>query len=314
VEAVQPVGPAKRALHAAPAAEGGSAYAMLVAGMVAFGGTWPAGKVAAEHVAPAVVAVVRFALAAVLLWLWARVSGQPVRRPARRDLPLVLVLGLTVVFAYNLFFLYGVRHANATDGSILVPGLIPIVTAVLVWLALGERPTRRSVAGLLLAVAGLVVVAQPGAGIDGDRLLGDLLFVGAGCAWSLYPLAGRRATARYGSVAPNVYAASTGALLLVPVSFLDGGWSPLAHAPLQALGAIAYLSVFGTVLAFVAFYEGVRLIGAARASSYALLVPIFGVLSAVLVLQEPLRPTLALGGAIVLAGLWLAESGRRRAS
>ena len=112
----------------------------------------------------------------------------------------------------------------------------------------------------------------------------------------------------------DVYAASTGALLLVPVSFLDGGWPPLAHAPLQALGAIAYLSVFGTVLAFVAFYEGVRLIGAARASSYALLVPIFGVLSAVLVLHEPLRPTLALGGAIVLGGLWLAESGRRRAS
>ena len=68
--------------------------------------------------------------------------------------------------------------------------------------------------------------------------------------------------------------------------------------------------MIGTVLGFVAFYEGVRLIGAARASSFALLVPIFGVLSSVLVLHEPLRATLVVGGAIVIAGLWLAESRR----
>jgi drug/metabolite transporter (DMT)-like permease len=68
--------------------------------------------------------------------------------------------------------------------------------------------------------------------------------------------------------------------------------------------------VIGTVLGFVAFYEGVRLIGATRTSSFALLVPIFGVISSVLVLHEPLRATLAIGGAIVISGLWLAESRR----
>ena len=68
--------------------------------------------------------------------------------------------------------------------------------------------------------------------------------------------------------------------------------------------------MIGTVLGFVAFYEGVRLIGAARASSFALLVPIFGVLSSVIVLHEPLRLTLAIGGAIVIFGLWIVESRR----
>ena len=56
----------------------------------------------------------------------------------------------------------------------------------------------------------------------------------------------------------------------------------------------------------------VRLIGSARASSFALLVPVFGVLSAVLVLNEPLRLSLVTGGAIVLVGLWLAESGSKK--
>ena len=288
-----------------------TAYVTLVAGMIAFGGTWPAGKVAAEHVPPAVVAVVRFAFAALLLRLWARATRTPVRWPARRDVPLVLVLALTVVVAYNLCFLYGVRHASAADGSVIVPGLIPIVTALLGWLALGRRPPRGVLPGLLVAVTGLVVVAAPSGGVGAERALGDLLFVGAALAWAVYTLAGRRATDRYGSVAANVYATAAGAILLLPVSFLDGGWRPLLHAPAGAVAGIAYLCVLGTVLAFVAFYEGVRLIGSARAASFTLLVPIFGVLSAVVVLGERLRPMLAAGGALVLAGLWLAERASR---
>jgi drug/metabolite transporter (DMT)-like permease len=287
-----------------------AAYVTLLVGMVAFGGTWPAGKEAADHVPPAVVAVSRFAAAAVLLWLWARISGRPVLRPRRADLPLVLLLGATVVFAYNLFFLYGVRHSTAADGSVLVPGLIPVATALLVWAVRGERPPRRAQLGLAVAFAGLVLVASPTGGVGSGRLLGDALYVGASISWSLYTLAGRRAIERYGSVSANVYATASGAVLLFPVSFLDGGWAPLAHAPAGALAGIAYLSVIGTVLGFVAFYEGVRLIGAARASSFALLVPVFGVLSSVLVLDEPLRWTLALGGTIVIAGLSLAESKR----
>jgi drug/metabolite transporter (DMT)-like permease len=287
-----------------------AAYVTLLAGMVAFGGTWPSGKVAADHVPPAVIAVSRFATAALLLWLWARISGRPVPRPRRADLPLVLVLGATVVFAYNLFFLYGVRHSTAADGSVLVPGLIPVATALLVWAVRGERPHRRSQLGLAVAFVGLVLVASPTGGVGSDRVLGDVLFLGAALSWSVYTLAGRRAIARYGSISAIVYATAAGTVLLLPVTFFDGGWSPLLHAPAGAIAGIAYLSVIGTVLGFVAFYEGVRLIGAARAASFALLVPIFGVLSSVLVLHEPLRATLVVGGAIVICGLWLAESRR----
>lgn len=290
-----------------------AAYASLAVGMVAFGGTWPAGKVAAAHVPPAVVAVVRFSSAALLLWAWARLSRSRVRRPDLHDLPLVLWLGFTVVFAYNLCFLYGVRHAPATDGSVLVPGLIPLATTLLAWPVLGERPTRRALTGLGVALAGVVVVAAPTGDVGSQRLVGDLLFVGAAVSWAAYTLAGRRATARYGSVSANVYATGCGAVLLVPVTFATGGWAPLGRAPAQAWASIGYLSLVGTVVGFVAFYEGVRLIGSAHAASFALLVPIFGVLSSVLVLGERLRPTLAVGGAIVLAGLWIALDSPRAA-
>lgn len=282
--------------------------------MVAFGGTWPAGKLAANHIEPATIATARFASAALLLWAWARISGKPVRRPAAGDLGLIAVLGLTVVFAYNLFFLYGLRHAPAADGSVLVPGLIPVATTLLAWRVFGERPSRLAGVGLGVALVGLAVVANPTGNIASNRLVGDALFVGAACSWAVYTLAGRSAIGRFGSVNANVYATAAGSLMLLPLSFLGGGWSAAVHAPASAWGGVAYLSVGGTVLGFVLFYEGVRMIGAARASSFALLVPIFGVVSSVLVLGEPVHPSLAVGGAIVLTGLWVAESARSRAA
>jgi drug/metabolite transporter (DMT)-like permease len=289
------------------------AYLALLVGMVLFGGTWPAGKEAAARVPPAVVADLRFASAAVLLWAWARLSGRPVRRPARADLPLVVALGFSVVFAYNLCFLYGLRHAPASDGSVLVPGLIPAATTLLAWPVLGERPTRRTGVGLAIALVGVAVVADPAGHVGIGRAVGDILFVGAALSWAAYTLAGRPAIARYGSVSANVYATAVGALLLLPVTFLAGGWGSLAAAPAQSWGGIAYLSVAGTVLGFVAFYEGVRLLGGPSASSFALLVPIFGVLSSVLVLGEHVRPGLAIGGVVVLVGLWLVQAPRRAA-
>ena len=287
------------------------AFVALLVCMVCFGGTWPAGKVAASHVEPAVVAVLRFAAAATLLWLWARLSGSPVRRPARRDLPLLALLGFTVVFAYNLCFLYGLRHAPATDGAVLVPGLIPAMTTLLAWPVLGQRPARRALGGLALAFVGVVIVADPTGSVSSERLIGDALFVGAALSWAAYTLAGRGAIRRFGSVSANVFATAVGTLLLLPVTFLGSGWSSLGSAPASAWGSIAYLAVAGTVLGFVLFYEGVRVVGASAAAAFALLVPIFGVLSSVLVLGEQLRPALAVGGAIVLAGLWLVQRAPR---
>jgi drug/metabolite transporter (DMT)-like permease len=290
------------------AAERRSAFVALLICMVCFGGTWPAGKVAAAHVDPAVVALLRFASAAALLWLWARLSGRRVRRPSRRDLPLLVLLGFTVVFAYNLCFLYGLRHAPATDGSVLVPGLIPAMTTLLAWPVLGERPARRALIGLAIAFAGVVIVADPTGSVGSQRLVGDALFVGASLSWAAYTLSGREATRRFGSVSANVFATAVGALLLLPVTLAGKGWTSLGSASAGAWAGIAYLALAGTVLAFVLFYEGVRLLGASAASSFALLVPIFGVLSSVLVLGERLRPALALGGVIVLAGLWLVQT------
>ena len=89
----------------------------------------------------------------------------------------------------------------------------------------------------------------------------------------------------------------------------------IEHAPLvgvtwQAWLALAYLIVFGTVLPFLWFYEGVKALGAARASQFINLVPPLAVAESVLILGEPMTAALYVGTALVLAGLYLTN--RRR--
>jgi drug/metabolite transporter (DMT)-like permease len=283
-----------------------TAYLLLLAMAVCFGGTWPAGKLAVDDVSPFTVAATRFTIATLLLALWAVRRGGLVR-PSRRDLPLVLALGATAVAGYNALFLYGLELAPASDGAIIVPGLAPVFTVLIAWPVLGERIGRRGVAGLVLAFAGLVAVIGPTGGIDGDRLLGALLFVAGAACWGVYSVLGKFATARFGAVRATLYATTTGALLLLPFAIAESGWSKLAAASGSAWASILYLAVFGTVLAFVLFYEGISRIGASRATAFALLIPIFGVLGSVLILDESIGAGTFVGGVAILAGLWLVQ-------
>jgi drug/metabolite transporter (DMT)-like permease len=283
------------------------AYLLLLAMAVCWGGTWVAGKVAVDEVPPATIAAARFALATLLLWAWARSRAGGLPRLRRSDLPLVAALGLTAVAAYNLLFLYGLDLAPATDGAIIVPGLAPVLTAALAWPLFGERLGVRGALGFVLAFAGLVLVVDPAGGVDSDRLLGAVLFfLGAAC-WAVYSVLGKTATTRFDPVTATLYATGSGTLMLLPFSFGGGGWGDLAGASLESWSSVVYLSVFGTVLGFVFFYEGVQRIGPSRATSFALLVPIFGVLGAVLLLDEALSALTIAGGGAVLAGLWLVQ-------
>jgi drug/metabolite transporter (DMT)-like permease len=288
-----------------------AAVGQLVVVAFLFGGTWPAGKVAVDHVPPLTVAMARFVLAGLMLMALVRVRRGSLPLPAREDVPLVLALGLTGVAAYQAFFLIGLVRTPASDGAILVPGLIPVFTTLLAWRVFGQRPTGQAALGFAIAIAGLIVVVDPAGAVSSRRLAGDLILVGASVCWAIYTILGRAATARFDPLLATTYASVAGALMLAPFSVT--GWGKLAHAGASAWLAVVYLAPLGTVLAFVLYYDSVHRLGAAKASAFTLLVPVFGVSLSILVLGEPLRAGLAVGGVIVLAGLWLVQRPPRQA-
>jgi drug/metabolite transporter (DMT)-like permease len=284
-----------------------NAYLMLTGMALCFGGTWVAGAIAVDAAPPFTIAAVRFGVASILLYAWARLTRRRLPPIQRRDLPMVVGLGLTAIAGYNWLFLTGLTLAPASDGAIIVPGLAPVFTALLAGAVLHERLGVRGFAGLAIAAFGLFLVVNPGGGTSDQRLLGDLLFIAGPILWGVYSVLARIASRRFNAVSASLYGTAFGAVVLLPPALLEGGAQTMASAPIDALIGIAYLTLFGTVAAFVLLNLGVARIGASRASAFALLVPIVGVLSSVVLLGEQLGPLTLVGGIVVLIGLWLIE-------
>jgi drug/metabolite transporter (DMT)-like permease len=284
-----------------------AAYLALAAMAVCFGGTWVPAAVAVDSVPPFTIAALRFGMASVLLFAWARLANRPLSPIGRRDLPMILGLAVTAVAGYNWLFLTALTLAPAADGAIIVPGLAPVFTAVIAGFVLREQLGPRGFAGLGIAAVGLLLVVGPGGEAGGTRLLGDALFVAGAVLWGVYSVLARIASRRFDAVSTTLYGTALGTLILIPLALTERGGEALAGAPIEALAGIGYLAVFGTVAAFVLLNLGVARIGAARASAFALLVPVVGVLTSVALLGEELGPLTVIGGIVVLVGLWLIE-------
>jgi drug/metabolite transporter (DMT)-like permease len=289
-----------------------SARVLLVISAASFGLTWVAGPWATDEIPPLTIACVRFTIAAVLLLAFCRLRGIAI--PLRRaDLPLVLGVTLTSVVVYNILFLYGVRLAAASHGAVIVPGLIPVITLVLARVLFGERVALVRAVGAGLALAGLALVVGPAFAGGADEVAGDLLFVGGAVVWAVYAILGRTATRRFHAAAITCLSAAIGALVFLALSLVvePGGFATLATASAKAIGGVVYLGTFGTVLSFVFFYLGVERIGSARASAYAVLIPLFGVAATVTILGEPIEPVALAGAALVIIRLRLMQAGER---
>lgn len=292
----------------APRRAADSAPILLILSAASFGLTWVAAPWATDEIPPLVVACIRFAIAAVLLFAWCRWRAIPI--PLRReDLPVVIGVTATSVVTYNLLFLYGVGLAPASHGAVIVPGLIPIITLVLSRLVFAERVAWQRVAGAVVALVGLALVVGP-AFAGGHEVAGDLMFAAGAAAWALYAIFSRFATRRMHAAAITFLSAALGsvtfailALTLVPTAFVA-----LGTASAQALAGVVYLGTFGTVFSFVLFALGVEMIGAARASAYAVLIPLFGVAATVTILGESIEPVALTGAVLVIVGLRLMQS------
>ncbi len=178
---------------------------------------------------------------------------------------------------------------------------------------LRERPGGRRVAGLVVAAAGIAVVAS---GVPGGPLGGFALVLGAGAAWGLSNVATRRAAPpdvlRFMVWVSAVAAPVDLALSLV----LEGPGRDLAALrglTWVGLGALGYVTFVATLFGFGAWGALLRRYGASTVAPFTMLAPVFAILTGALLLGQPVHPTDVAGGAAVLAGIALGLSRPARA-
>lgn len=285
-------------------------YLILAVVTMIWGGTFVAGRFLADSLSPVFAASLRFLLAsaALLGFLW--LARIPLVRPSPRQWLQLLLLGFFGIFFYNLCFFYGLQYINASRASLIV-ALNPAVIGLASWWLFKERLGRMKTAGIAICIAGagLVIVsrnpqllaATPGAWI------GDLLILGCVLGWGVYSLFSRELNQTLGPVQTVTYSLLIGTLMLWILAAVRGelSWQALDNLGLPQWLSLIYLGVLGSALAYIGYYDGIRKIGATRSGVFIALNPLTAVILGALLLGEQLTPTMCLGGALILGGIYL---------
>lgn len=281
-----------------------------------WGSTYLAIRVAVETLPPFVSGAMRFVAAGVVLVAVLAVRrGWASLRITRGELAGSVAAGLLLLVGGNGLVVLAetgpVGHAVPSGIAALLVATVPLVIVGL-RAATGDRPGWPTVAGVLIGLAGLVVLVRPGSG-SGVPLGGALLVVGAAVAWSLGSFVSRWLPLPANAFVATSYQMGVGGLALAGIGAARGEWTQLHPASVSGRSwlAMAYLMVAGSLVAYTAYVWLLQSAPISLVSTYAYVNPAVAVVLGALLVAEPVTVNVVLGGAIIVAGVAVVVSTER---
>ncbi len=287
-----------------------SVYLKLICVALFWGGTFIAGRIVSTEIPHMIAAAGRFLVACIFLLLlaWRVEGGLP--KLSRQQKHATFGLGATGIFLYNICFLAALERMPAGRSALFV-SLNPIFTALAMAILFRERLGFTKWLGIAIAFVGAAVVITQGdlmtvaSDISHSMGSGELFMLAAVCSWTAYTILGKHALKGLSPIAATTYASLWGLLLLSMGAANQLPMLDTAKLTWQVLSAIVFLGIFGTVIGFVWYYEGVKTIGPARTAVFNNLVPVFGVSLSALLLNESILISMIVGGVLTIAGVSL---------
>jgi drug/metabolite transporter (DMT)-like permease len=260
-----------------------------------------------SDVSPLASAFWRVALAAPLLWLWAiTVRARDQADGMRTDFARVLLLA-GFFFASDMGIWHLSLHYTTVSNATLLSNLAPVVIALWMWGVHRTRFSRVFIVGLVLALAGAILLVGPNALLGDARLLGDGLGLSTAAFYAGYQLAVKDARSQYSTARLMAWSTSVTALFLLPFALAMPGqfWPAEAAGWLPLLGLALVAQIGGqTVISYAFAHLPVSL------SSVSLLIqPLTAAIAAWILFQEVLGPVQIGGGLLLLLGIYLARRG-----
>jgi LPXTG-motif cell wall-anchored protein len=283
---------------------------LLGCAIVCWGANWTVMKLALGHSTPLWIAALRYVLGAAALFAILAVRGS-VRPPPRGDISIIVSVGLLQLLANSTLIIFALRFVPPGRSSVL--GYATPLWVVPLAMLLGERPTARSLGGTFLGLAGMALLFSPTSIDWGDRqvVFGQVLLTLAAIAWSICitHIRGHRWQASPLELAPWQMLLAA-APLAIAALIVDG---PAPGDFSLAFWATAlYIGVFATAFAFWAVVEANRRLPATTTSNAMLAVPVVGLIVSASVTGEKMDSWLIVGMAMMLAGIAVVASARRR--
>ncbi len=261
------------------------------------------GKYAIHFMSPLSVAAWRFVLAALLLLPIVVWRGQPDTAALRRNAWPLLAMGIIGVFGFNTALFYGLRLTSPVNAA-LIMATNPAITALLAAFLSGEKISLRQRTGFAISLVGVIVIISQG---SWQHLLalnfstGDLLIFLGNLCWALYTVIPKRFIHNLQPMMITMSTIAIGAVVLTITAQLVSG-DLLVVNTWQLAATIGAMALFGSVLAYVWWNQGISRIGSSRVSIFINLVPLFTVLIGIVLGQMP-SAAQVFGALLVVSGV-----------
>ncbi len=285
---------------------------ILIAAMVLF---WSAnyiiGKIALREFPPLLLCGLRVGLAG-LIMIPAYLAQGGDATWGKRDLPMLLYLGLFGVTLNQLFFLIGLSRTSVVH-SVLIISMTPIFVLVIAALMKQERITVRKAGGMLIAIAGVGILhalpsseATPAAQ---PTLLGDFFIFLAAATFAGFTVFGKTVSLRHSAITVNTFCYVGGALALAPMTIYQARNFSFGRVSPVGWSTLVYMALFPSVICYLIYYYALGRISASRVSAFSYLQPVIAALLAAVALREHVTLPMVAGGAVIFSGVYLTERG-----
>lgn len=241
---------------------------MATLAAILWGANFNLAKPVLAEMSPYLAGASRYTIAAIVMILIARFSQAVI---PLREWKAYLTLGIVGVFGFNLFFFLGMAHSSAINGA-LIMALNPLLTAILSYFILGERPKLVQLLAFPVGIAGVAIVVL-GAGAEWTIATGDLYIMIASLNWAVYNVLVKKMMPKQVSgIASTAGIMTVGALALSLAAACNG--SPLVMPTAHAGLALLIMALGGGVLAYLFWNASIKHLGPAKAAIFMNLIPV----------------------------------------
>jgi drug/metabolite transporter (DMT)-like permease len=257
---------------------------------------------------PIILGFLRFLIATPLMLLIVLFEKKSLRIPWR-ELPWIIVLGLTGVTLLYLFQFIGIQYTNAPTASVLINTNV-IFIAILSALLLRERLTKKRIAGIIFSFIGVIVImfsdiAKQQLIVSNLFFIGSILMLLSALCWALYSYIGKRLLNTYDGTVITTYAFIFGTLLYVP--FIASGILPvLQRTSFSEWLAVLYLALACSVFGYLGWYYALKHIDASKAAVFLNFIPLFTIIMSFF-LGTPYTWLFLFGAGLIIYGVYLSQ-------
>lgn len=288
------------------------AVAALAVVYVVWGSTYLGILVAIESLPPFVMAFLRFGLAGALLFAWSIRRGDAAGdRPTRRQWGSAALLGGLLLVGGNGAVTWAEQFISSGLAALLIATL-PLWMAVFARLLEGQRLAAQAVVGLVLGFAGVALLVRPTAGAS--TLIGTFAVLGGAMSWAWGSLWSRRLDLPSRPLVATSMQMLMAAAIFAVLATLGGEWGRVDPAAVsgRSLAALAYLVVFGSILAFSAYVWLLRNVRTSVVSTYAFVNPVVAVMLGWSIAGELVDTRMLVAGGIVVLAVALIVTAPKR--